>query len=69
MVLFKHIPSPENVSGTRIIAFSSHDEPLNKELSPLYILTQINGNVVTRILVDLTNQVNVIIEETFFIND
>lgn len=38
------------------------------EIGPLYIPTKINDQIVTRLMVDLTCRVDVIIEENMFIN-
>lgn len=50
--------------GLPDITFTTQDLPLNNKPSPLYILARINGNIVTRVLIDPTICVNVINEET-----
>lgn len=68
--LYLPIPSTQLTSSSTGITFTLQDLLMgfNRELSPLYIPTRINGNTVACVLVDPTSQVNIIIKEIMLIN-
>lgn len=66
MVMVTFIVPP--ASSSPDVTFTTQDLPLDNKPSPLYIPTCINGNIVTRVLIDPVNHVNIFNKETLVLN-